>query len=138
MRVAANGGALEGKVSYVAPSLDAGTRTVQVRIVVPNPKGSLRPGTFARADLTTGTTTGATAVLAVPEESVQTVEAKPSVFVPVEGEPNTFAVRVVKVGRAVGGMVPVESGLKEGEQVVVSGTFILKAELGKAGAAHEH
>jgi cobalt-zinc-cadmium efflux system membrane fusion protein len=96
---------------------------------------------FARADLTAGTTTAdatAAAVLAVPEDSVQTVEGKPSVFVPVEGEPNTFATRVVKVGRPVGGMVPVESGLKDGEQVVVSGTFILKAELGKAGAAHEH
>ena len=61
-----------------------------------------------------------------------------SVFVPVAGEENTFATRAVKVGRPVGGMVPVESGLKEGEQVVVSGTFILKADLGKAGAAHEH
>jgi cobalt-zinc-cadmium efflux system membrane fusion protein len=122
----------------MAPSLDADTRTVQVRIVVPNPRGSLRPGMFARADLTPRATTDAAAVLVVPEESVQTIEAKPSVFVPVEGEPNTFATRVVKVGRPVGGMVPVESGLNEGEQVVVSGTFILKAELGKAGAAHEH
>jgi cobalt-zinc-cadmium efflux system membrane fusion protein len=139
VRVAANGGALGGKVSYIAPSLDAGTRTVQVRIVVPNPKGSLRPGAFARVDLTAGMTIdAAVAVLAVPEESVQTVEGKPSVFVPVEGEPDTFARRSVTVGRAIGGMLPVESGLKEGEQVVVSGTFILKAELGKAGAAHEH
>jgi cobalt-zinc-cadmium efflux system membrane fusion protein len=139
VRVAANGGALGGKVSYIAPSLDAGTRTVQVRIVVPNPKGSLRPGAFARVDLTAGMTSdAAVAVLAVPEESVQTVEGKPSVFVPVEGEPDTFARRSVTVGRAIGGMLPVESGLKEGEQVVVSGTFILKAELGKAGAAHEH
>ena len=93
---------------------------------------------FARADLTSGSTEGAAAVLAVPEGAVQTVEGKPSVFVPVEGEPNTFATRAVKVGRPVGGMVPVESGLAEGQQVVVSGTFILKAELGKAGAAHEH
>jgi cobalt-zinc-cadmium efflux system membrane fusion protein len=142
VRVGAGGGTLEGKLSYIAPSLDSATRTVQVRIVVPNPKGALRPGTFARADLTTGATSAdgaaATPVLAVPEESVQTVEGKPAVFVPVEGEPNTFAARPVKHGRPVGGMVPIESGLKDGEQVVVNGAFILKADLGKAGAAHEH
>jgi cobalt-zinc-cadmium efflux system membrane fusion protein len=139
VRVAANGGAVEGKISYVAPSLDPSTRTAQVRIVVPNPKGSLRPGMFARADLTTGSAAAdATPVLAVPEDAVQTVEGKPSVFVPVEGEANTFATRAVKVGRPLNGMLPVESGLTEGEQVVVSGTFILKADLGKLGAAHEH
>jgi len=138
VRVAANGGAVDGKVSYIAPSLDPSTRTAQVRIVVPNPTGSLRPGMFARADLSSGSAADAKPVLAVPEESVQTVEGKPSVFVPVDGEPNTFAARAVKVGRPVGGMVPVESGLKEGEPVVVNGTFILKADLGKSGAAHEH
>ena len=74
----------------------------------------------------------------MPDEAVQTVEGGPAVFVPVEGEANTFAKRAVTVGPAVGGMVPITSGLKEGEQVVVSGTFILKAELGKGGAAHEH
>jgi cobalt-zinc-cadmium efflux system membrane fusion protein len=136
--VAAGGAAFEGKVSYIAPSLDPGTRTAQVRIVVPNSKGSLRPGMFARAEISTGPATGAAPVLAIPESAVQTVEGKASVFVPVEGEPNTFAARAVKLGRLAGGMVAVESGLKEGEQVVVNGTFILKADLGKAGAAHEH
>jgi cobalt-zinc-cadmium efflux system membrane fusion protein len=75
----------------------------------------------------------------VPEVALQTVEGKPCVFVPVEGEPNTYAPRPVAAGRGVGGMLPVESGLTEGEQVVVSGAFILKAELGKSGATgHEH
>lgn len=138
VRLATSSAPLEGKVSYIAASLDPGTRTAQVRIVVSNnSNGAMRPGMFARAELTTNATTSA-AGLVVPEEAVQTVEGKPSVFVPVEGEPNTFATRVVKVGRSAGGMVPVASGLKEGEQVVVNGTFILKAELGKAGAAHEH
>jgi cobalt-zinc-cadmium efflux system membrane fusion protein len=139
VRITANAAPLEGKVSYIGPSLDASTRTAQVRIEVPNASGALRPGMFARADIAATSTAGdGAAVLAVPEESVQTVEGKTSVFVPIEGEDNTFATRAVKVGRPVGGMVPVESGLKEGDQVVVSGTFILKADLGKAGAAHEH
>jgi cobalt-zinc-cadmium efflux system membrane fusion protein len=44
----------------------------------------------------------------------------------------------VTAGKSVGGWVPVTEGLKEGESVVVSGAFILKADLGKSGAAHEH
>ena len=66
------------------------------------------------------------------------VDGGPAVFVPVEAEENTFAKRAVTVGNRVGGWVPVLSGLKEGDPVVVSGTFVLKADLGKAGAAHEH
>ena len=46
--------------------------------------------------------------------------------------------RAVTVGKPVGGMVPILTGLKEGEPLVVSGTFILKAELGKSEASHEH
>ena len=57
---------------------------------------------------------------------------------PVEGQENTFAKRAVTIGQPVGGMVPVVSGLKEGEPVVISGTFILKAELAKSEASHEH
>ncbi|HTL29816.1 MAG TPA: efflux transporter periplasmic adaptor subunit, partial [Tepidisphaeraceae bacterium] len=69
---------------------------------------------------------------------IQTIEGAPAVFVPVEGEANTFAKREVKVGEAVGGMAPILAGLKAGEKFVVSGSFILKAELGKSEAGHEH
>lgn len=129
-----------GTVSFVAPTVDPATRTVKVRIEVKNDHGELRPGMFARAEIAIGGggDAAAQAVLAVPDEAVQVVEGGPAVFIPVDGEENTFAKRPVTVGKPVGGWVPVLSGLKEGERVVVTGTFILKAELGKSGASHEH
>jgi cobalt-zinc-cadmium efflux system membrane fusion protein len=60
------------------------------------------------------------------------------VFVTVPGEANTFMMRSLSVGPRVGRWVPVLSGLSEGEEYVASQTFILKAELGKAGAEHDH
>jgi cobalt-zinc-cadmium efflux system membrane fusion protein len=137
---AVRGQVFEGKVSQIAPTLNAETRTASVRIEVPNPDGKLRPGMFASAELSTAALGGAVgeAVLAIPDEAVQTVEGRTAVFVPVEGEDNTFAARPVTVGKAVGGMVPVLSGLEEGERTVTGGSFVLKAELGKGGAGHDH
>ena len=132
---------IEGKVSYIAPQLDPATRTVPVRIEVAGGSGGLRPGMFAQVELGAPSpehATSAEQVLAVPEVAIQTVEGEPAVFVAVEGEPNTFAKRSVQVAPAIGGMVPVTGGLKEGERFVASGSFILKAELGKAGAEHAH
>lgn len=130
----------EGRVVFIAPLIDSGTRTAQVRIEGPSDSLTLRPGMFAQVEITATdpTTKDPAPVVAVPDEAVQTVEGGPAVFVPVKGEPGTFAKRAVTVGPAVGGMVPILSGLVEGEEFVVSGTFILKAELGKGSAAHEH
>ena len=126
-----------GGVSFVSHTVDPATRTAKVRIEVENKNGELRPGMFGTVEIVGGGDTGQ-ALLAVPDGAVQTVEGGPAVFVPVPGEENTFAKRAVTVGKAVGGWVPVLSGLKEGEPVVVSGSFVLKADLGKSGAAHEH
>jgi cobalt-zinc-cadmium efflux system membrane fusion protein len=126
-----------GIVSFVSHTVDPSTRTAKVRIEVDNKDGELRPGMFGSVEISGGDKAGP-AVLAVPDDAVQIVEGGPAVFVPVVGEQNTFAKRAVTVGKVVGGWVPVLSGLKEGESVVVSGTFILKADLGKSGAAHEH
>lgn len=128
---------VEATVSHVAASLDPETRTGRVRVEVPNESGAIRPGMSARVEISAATP-ASPAALAVPEGAVQTVGGKPAVFVPVAGEPNTFQVRPVTVGRAVGGMVPVLSGLKEGDAVVTDGTFVLKAELGKGEASHGH
>ena len=118
-------------MTYLAPSLNTATRTGQVRIEVKNGRSALKPGMFAQVEIEM-TSDKTEAVLAVPEAAVQTIEGETIVFVPVEGEPNTFTKRAVKVGRPIGRMVPVVSGLKEGEKYVVSGSFILKAELGKS------
>jgi cobalt-zinc-cadmium efflux system membrane fusion protein len=129
---------LEGEVAAIAPALDPATRTAQVRVVVRPGPGTLRPGMFARVEIRTQPRGHAARVLAVPDQAVQTVEGGPAVFVPVEGEPGAFARRAITAGRAVGGMVPVLSGLAEGEPYVAAGSFLLKAELGKGSASHEH
>ena len=134
---ALKGDGFKGTVSHIAPSIDPETRSARVRIEVTNGHTALRPGMFARAWIAMGAK-NPEAVLAIPEEAVQAVEGAPAVFVPVEGEENTFAKQPVEVGSPVGGMVPVLSGLKPGEKLVTTGSFILKADLGKNEAAHEH
>lgn len=131
------GRTFEGTVTYVSPEVNQATRTARLRIEVRNRDGLLRPGMFAHATLGPAGG-GGELVLALPAAAVMSIEGEPSVFVPVENEPNTFARRVVAVGTRAGGFVSILSGIEEGQPVVVAGTFILKAELGKAGAAHEH
>ena len=65
----------------------------------------------------------------VPGSAVQTIEGQTVVFVPKTGDSNTFMKRPIIIGPEVAGMVPVRSGLKDGETVVTYGSFILKAEL---------
>lgn len=132
----------EGMVSFISADLNEATRTAQIRVEVDNAKALLRPGMFAQAEII-GAPNGAegaknAGVLAVPESAIQTIEGKPVVFVPFTEKPNTFLKRPVTVGPAVGGMLPVLYGLREGESIVVAATFILKAELGKSTAKHEH
>lgn len=130
----------EGAVALIAPQVDASTRTAQVRIEVPMEGLAIKPGMFAQAEIVLAPADGhdPSPVVAVPDGAIQTVEGVPAVFVPVAGEPNTFAKRAVTVGAPVGGLVPIHAGLVEGERFVIAGTFLLKAELGKGSAAHEH
>lgn len=126
---------IAGEVSLLSAEVDPNTRSARVRVVVKNGNNTLRPGMFARV---TVFAEEGERILSVPEEAVQTVEGEPSVFVPVDGEPNTFAKRPIKHGKSISGYVPVLSGLEEGEPLAVAGSFILKAQLGKSEASHEH
>jgi cobalt-zinc-cadmium efflux system membrane fusion protein len=121
----------KGTVSYIPPQLDPATRTAQVRVVAPNEGGGLRAGTFTQVEIEAGRP-GDAEVVAIPDEAVITIDGKPSVFVPAEGKENTFVRKVIAVGPAANGLVTVEAGLKPGQPFVSSGTFVLKAELGKS------
>jgi len=130
----------EGTVAFVSPLVDPATRTAQVRIEVPASALPLKPGMFAQVEIAAADPNGTpqNAVVAIPEQAVQTLEGESVVFVPVVDEQNTFAKRAVTVGKPAGGFVPVYEGLNAGEQVVTAGSFIFKAELGKGSAEHQH
>lgn len=137
---AVNGHKHEGQVSYISPMVDPRTRSAEVRIAVQCEHGTLWPGMFVQVEITATDQANPDPppVIAVPEDALQTVEGLPSIFVPVPDEANTFARRPITIGKPVAGLVPVHSGLVEGEAFVAAGSFILKAELGKASAEHQH
>ena len=132
--------ALPGKTSdavirAVGREVDAASRTIAIRLDVPNPDGLLRPGMSATASLPLGEP-GAAPVIVVPAAAVQRVGSSWAVFIP--RREATFEVRAIGRGRDLSGDVEVLSGLSPGEDLVIDGAFLLKAEADKArGGGHE-
>ena len=126
------------ELAFVSPVVDPKSRTVQARVELANAKGQWRPGQYLTAVLPTGEP--ATEQLALPAEAVQVVDGQPTVYLRVKEEKGaqTFKPVEVAVGATVDGWRPVLKGLKGGEPVVVKGSYLLKAEFGKAGAGHDH
>jgi len=116
-----------GEVSYVGHTLDPHTRTLDIRVELDNPDGTLRPGLFGRISLSPeGDLTEQVSV--IPETAVQRVEGQTLVFVATD-EPGVFRPAFVTLGARARGRVEVRDGVVEGDQVVVSGAFTLKSEL---------
>jgi len=112
-----------GTVTYIFPSVDEKTRTVKVRLEVPNPKGELKPEMFA--DITLFGT--ARDVLLVPDDAVIDSGTRKVVFVS-EDDGGTLSPREVSVGDRALGMLEVLSGLKEGESVALGANFLVDSE----------
>jgi cobalt-zinc-cadmium efflux system membrane fusion protein len=123
-----------GVISYIAPTVDPHTRTGIARIVLPNPHDHFRPGTFLSAEVVTDRIAAA---VAVPRDAVQTVHGHDAVFVRTD---EGFVERAVAVGDGDAGHVAITRGLAAGEEVVVTGAFVLKSEREKAafGSGHGH
>lgn len=129
-----------GTVDYVAPTLDEHTRTLPVRVVLPNSDGTLRPGMFGTLALQ-GEAAGDEAgrVLAVPSAAISSLGDRTVVFVRGEHE-GTFEARDVIVGATASGFVEIREGLAEGERVVTHGAFVLKSVVMRdaIGEGHAH
>ena len=128
------GRAFQGTVARVGKEVESASRTVPVRIEIPNPEGLLRPGMSATAWLPLADAGGL--VITVPTSALQRLEEGWSVFIP--RSEGTFEARHVGRGRDLGGEVEILSGLEAGETVVVDGAFLLKAEADKAHGGGEH
>lgn len=123
---------VRSKITHVSPLGSAGTQAVTVRVPVPNPEGGWRPGLNVTAHIAVEQIDVAVAVDAA---ALQTVDGERVVFVPFE---SGFAPRAVRTGRADDEYVEILAGLAAGEAYVARDSFLVKAELEKAGAEHEH
>jgi membrane fusion protein, multidrug efflux system len=101
----------EGKVKYVAPSLQADQRALTVEATVPNPNSELKPGLFATARIEQPARTPA---VLVPAASVVVASGTSRVFV-VNGD--HVEERIVTTGQSVGDLIEITNGLKAGERV---------------------
>jgi len=115
-------GSFHGRISYVSPSLDPNTRTLQARIVVDNPGEKLKKDMYCTVTVTAGSIAN---VLAVPDSSVLRDDNNQP-FVYVETGTNQFGRRDVDVGEKQNGKAQILKGISAGERVVGDGSLFLQ------------
>ena len=120
------GRVFHASVRFVSPSVDPNTHRIPVRAEVDNSEGLLKPGMFGSFEIYTGVPTAA---VGVPESAV--IFEADTARVWVAGPNETLALRYVRTGKIVDGMVEVTSGVRAGDRVVTSGSvFIDRAAQG--------
>jgi len=112
-----------GLITYIFPELDAKTRSLRVRIRVPNYDSELRPNMFAQVEILGGAKTN---VVKVPRQAVIVTGERESVILAKAG--GKFQPVDVVTGMHSQGEVEILSGLEEGDEVVISGQFLIDSE----------
>ncbi|MDO9454423.1 MAG: efflux RND transporter periplasmic adaptor subunit [Stagnimonas sp.] len=129
---AADGAATgEGSIGFVAP-VGTAMQALVARVVLDNRAAQWTPGQFINAEVTVGSTP---APLVVPLAALQTFRDWDVVFVN-EGE--RYQAQPVTLGRRDGERVEIVSGLKPGAAIVVENSYLVKADIEKSGASHDH
>jgi cobalt-zinc-cadmium efflux system membrane fusion protein len=118
---------VKGIIEWISPEVDEKTRTVHLHAHVRNPGGQLRANGFGTGQVLIHEKPNA---LAVPMDAVQEDGGIPFVFVKVDE--TSFQPRKVQLGLRHGGYTEIESGIRPGEEVVTTGSHVLKAELFKS------
>lgn len=113
----------KGAVEYVYPQLDPTTRTLKVRIRFDNPKGLLKPNMYADVTLFAEAKPN---VLSIPTQAL--IRSSKGDYVIVSLGDGQFEIRAITTGIESGDRVEILSGLKEGENVVISGQFLIDSE----------
>ncbi|MYF71329.1 MAG: HlyD family efflux transporter periplasmic adaptor subunit [Proteobacteria bacterium] len=128
----ASGGApLEGAISYL-DVFSAANQSVNARVVLDNSAGSLTPGTFVTAEVRVAEHE---VPLAVRRSALQTFRDFTVVYAQIGDE---YEVRMLELGRAAGDWVEVLGGLDPGTRYVTENSYVLKADIEKSGATHDH
>lgn len=131
--VTASGRSATARISFVSPALDPQTRLVPAIASLDNSGNLWRVGEAVTASVRLAGD-GGTSTVRVPSTAVQTVEGRTVVFVRTA---TGFKATPVQLGDTAGDTVLIRSGLSGRERIATTGSFTLKAELGKSEAAHE-
>ena len=123
------GKSFRGTVSFIYPFLDPKTRTVKVRVEMPNPALQLKPDMFVNASIKARL--GDAIVL--PVSAVIDTGTRQVVWV--ETQPGTFSPRDVKVGARAEDKIQILSGINPGEKVAVTGGYLIDSEAQLSGNA---
>ncbi|SEH98857.1 divalent metal ion exporter adaptor subunit IhpB [Tardiphaga sp. OK245] len=123
---------IEASLSYISPVGSSDTQSALARAVVPNIDMRLRTGLFVSARLILSAKPVA---IAVRVSAIQTVENRSVVFV---RSGDKFEARDVELGARDSDNVEILFGLLDGDRYAAKNSFIVKAELGKGSASHEH
>ncbi len=121
-----------GTITYLSSLVGEQTRSATARVVLPNPKGLWRPGLPVRVEITSD---NAEVPVTVQVDAIQSVRDWQVVF---GRYGQQLEARPLALGRSDGRVVEVHSGLRAGEHYAAKNSFVIKAELGKAGASHDH
>jgi cobalt-zinc-cadmium efflux system membrane fusion protein len=111
-----------GRISYVSPSLDPNTRTLQARVVVDNPGEKLKKDMYCNVTVTAGSISNA---IAVPDSAVLRDDNNQP-FVYVAAGANQFGRRDVEIGQGQNGQTQILKGISVGERVVGDGSLFLQ------------
>lgn len=123
---------VEARLSYLSPFSAEGSQTMMARAVVPNAKGELRPGLLVTGDVVYAE---ADVPVAVKASALQTFRDWDVVFVRVG---TLFEAMPFEIGRRDAEWIEVKEGIPAGTSYAAENSFIIKADVMKSGATHDH
>lgn len=127
-----NGTLIPATVTYLSPVIDEATQSRLIRAILPNPSAGLRPGLFVSAVLSSALDP---VPVAVKREAIQTFRDWSVVYVT---DGHVFQAMPVELGRKDSEYIEIRSGIEAGARYVSTNSFVVKADVEKSGASHDH
>ena len=122
----------EAVITYLSPIGAENTQTMMARAEMPNPEMKWQPGLFVTAQVVVEETE---VPVVVKDSALQTFRDWTVVFM---NDGTTFEIAILELGRRDGDLVEVISGLKAGTKYATENSFVVKADVMKSGATHDH
>ncbi|MBL8201068.1 MAG: efflux RND transporter periplasmic adaptor subunit [Chromatiales bacterium] len=121
-----------GRIDFVSPVGTGNNPTLVVRVILDNRDGQWTPGQFVEGLVTVSTTE---VPLVIPREALQSFRDWQVAFINVDDD---YEIRPLELGRSDGENVEVLAGLKSGDRYVAVNSYLIKADIEKSGASHDH